>query len=846
MSDFIPPAAQMLSGSHQHSPIEVLDNEAPGVIPHPWYPEGFDQRNFDNYRAARDNVENHHHPDAASPVDSTHDDDDGLQELKDEEALSRDMPAIDLTDHDDVPRHRGAVERPARNANLDETHEPLDSYHHGAIQLKVKQTVELTERLGVHFVEFLKIESIHKDKLTGKVLLRGIPYCRSRYLGGYLHRKANEVVAIWEVDDDDPRDSRAQALLEVPAEAVKVERTLITTNKPFPAHRYEIMSYPDIQQAQKDAHLVCRWEHFIHYRDAAKRKIQKAYSWVLRHTTEDQVPKAIHRTKDEVRLNRWRGGKIPGGSYVPSGPVGPVVDVDVDTVSGRRASGSCREPIEGQRYTFGDAFSGAGGASRGAKMANFKLDVAVDHWDNACKTYRLNFPDTELHQMDIFDFITNLAHRHRVDILHISPPCQPYSPAHTVDGQNDAANIAALYSCTELIAKVRPRIFTVEQTFGILHEKSKYYFAALIEGFARHGYSVRWKVVHLKTWGLPQVRRRLIMIGSCPGEPLPPFPQLTHSEAAPRDGLRPFVTAREALRGIPRGATHHNPAAARRRCEPPWDEDAPLPRTITTSGGQNYHYSGRRDLTAREFAALQGFPHYHLFYESCIKRQIGNAFPPCVVKVLYDHLRRWLQQVDGVSPAPEVMDLTEEPDDLPAPDAEGPMDLAREYMGDLSEDEALRLAVLESQEEHDASTSGSEPMVIDLDDYLSEFDAESTEQANDASIEDEAARLRRVEAQMERTSISSPEPGGPQSWLQTSLIDLDDDGDDSMDDDDGQWSRTARSVSVASSVTIDGAQEAPEIIDVHQAMEMDEDENEIAFMGSSPVCKSNQVIALDD
>ncbi|EON99001.1 putative rip defective protein [Phaeoacremonium minimum UCRPA7] len=105
-----------------------------------------------------------------------------------------------------------------------------------------------------------------------------------------------------------------------------------------------------------------------------------------------------------------------------------------------------------------------------------------------------------------------------------------------------------------------------------------------------------------------------------------------------------------------------------RRDERPWDADGILPRTITTSGGQNYHYSGTRDFTYREYASLQGFPVWHRFVAPGIKKQIGNAFPPCVVKVLYDWIRKWLEDVDGVEPTPplephDLVDLTIEDDD---------------------------------------------------------------------------------------------------------------------------------------------------------------------------------------
>jgi DNA (cytosine-5)-methyltransferase 1 len=76
---------------------------------------------------------------------------------------------------------------------------------------------------------------------------------------------------------------------------------------------------------------------------------------------------------------------------------------------------------------------------------------------------------------------------------------------------------------------------------------------------------------------------------------------------------------------------------------------------MTTHGGQNYHPSGKRDFTLREYAALQGFPPNHVFAGSYVKKQIGNAVPPCVAKVLFESIKQQLDTVDGVLQGKETM-----------------------------------------------------------------------------------------------------------------------------------------------------------------------------------------------
>jgi DNA (cytosine-5)-methyltransferase 1 len=95
-----------------------------------------------------------------------------------------------------------------------------------------------------------------------------------------------------------------------------------------------------------------------------------------------------------------------------------------------------------------------------------------------------------------------------------------------------------------------------------------------------------------------------------------------------------------------------------KRSLPPWDANSILPKCITTSGGQNYHPSGLRDLTNREYAALQGFPHDHVFGPTCqtsVRRQIGNGVPPCVGRILFEWIRKHLERIDGVDHQAEAI-----------------------------------------------------------------------------------------------------------------------------------------------------------------------------------------------
>ncbi|KXH57109.1 C-5 cytosine-specific DNA methylase [Colletotrichum salicis] len=615
-------------------------------------------------------------------------------ELKEEDIAAKELEGlIDLTVDDDpvvrVPRKRRQA---PRAKDPERQHESIKI---GKTTIRLKRLYELDPAQCPKSAldpQFLLVHSINENLNTNNFVISGLPFVRVRSLMAKLPRKLNEVAIVYELDETDDRTINEQAVIEVPSLAiVGPPRSLHMTNALYPHHRYDPKAFVNVEAVEKEGPLVCRWKYFVHYRHAQEKRIGKAHHWTLERVRAEEVKREDFKVSEDQLRSDWRGLTIRGGAHIPEAQ--PQV---------------LGQPAEKQKYTVFDSFCGAGGFSRGAERAGVKIEYAVDSWDRACNTYRLNFPDTNLFEMTVDEFILSQKNvPMRVDILHLSPPCQTWSPAHTVAGQNDEANIASLFACRSLVEKIRPRVFTLEQTFGIMQSAYAPFFNSLVGGFTEFGYSVTWKVVHLQTWGLPQVRKRLIMIGACPGEKLPPFPRATHSETG-AGGLLKYVTIKDALKKIKDDSTFHNPENEIRNTLPVGsvvsDPNQILKRCVTCSGGGNMHYSNTRAYTVREFASLQGFPFWHHFAEapkSALKKQIGNAFPACVVRPLYEHLKNWLLAEDGLLTAREarrsvggreVVFLTEAPAPtpcrVPAPIAMSPSPLGTQ--GD-SEDNAMML-----------------------------------------------------------------------------------------------------------------------------------------------------------
>jgi DNA (cytosine-5)-methyltransferase 1 len=150
--------------------------------------------------------------------------------------------------------------------------------------------------------------------------------------------------------------------------------------------------------------------------------------------------------------------------------------------------------------------------SRGAQMAGMDVKWGFDSNPHALNVYHRNFPDAVAHLASA-DQLQAFAEDLKVDILHMSPPCQVFSPAHTVPGRDDEINEASFLAMSDLTKLTKPRVVIVENTFGLFKRHPEFRNKA-INCFTSLGYSVRMKVLKLQGFGVPQNRKRIILIAS--------------------------------------------------------------------------------------------------------------------------------------------------------------------------------------------------------------------------------------------------------------------------------------------------------------------------------------------
>ena len=175
--------------------------------------------------------------------------------------------------------------------------------------------------------------------------------------------------------------------------------------------------------------------------------------------------------------------------------------------------------------TFLDLFCGCGGFSLGLTRAGFRCLAAIDFNEEAVATFKANFPKEILAlRKDLTTFTPDkLAAKlgvNSVDVIVGGPPCQGFSNVR----QNKAANHGSrvrkdkrrylFRAFLDYVAAFRPRIFVMENVLGI-QSAAKGKFFTLVQAEARAlGYRVHPQVEEAWKLGVPQKRRRQLIIGT--------------------------------------------------------------------------------------------------------------------------------------------------------------------------------------------------------------------------------------------------------------------------------------------------------------------------------------------
>lgn len=334
-------------------------------------------------------------------------------------------------------------------------------------------------------------------------------------------------------------------------------------------------------------------------------------------------------------------------------------------------------------------FAGGGGLSQGLKQAGFTVSAAVEIEPSACGAYLVNHPEAVLFEKDIKKIsgkeLIRTSPTGKIDLIAACPPCQGFSSLTAKYRRDDPRN-ELIFDFVRLVDEIRSSTIMMENVPGLANGKGASVFRSAMQSLESLGYKLSCDVVDVANYGVPQNRRRLVVLGS--RDEKISIPKPTHSRT-PKCGQLKWNTVRDAIEGendpiplniaisedesihmwhVVRNLSPLNverlravgpgqprsalPKELRPDCHKKsetgfsnvygrmaWDEPAPTITSgcTTLSKGRFGHPSKLRTISVREAALLQTFPRNYKFntlHMEKVCKIIGNALPPLFAEVM--------------------------------------------------------------------------------------------------------------------------------------------------------------------------------------------------------------------
>lgn len=285
-----------------------------------------------------------------------------------------------------------------------------------------------------------------------------------------------------------------------------------------------------------------------------------------------------------------------------------------------------------------DLFAGCGGMSLGFEQAGIEIMAAFDKWQPAVDIYRANFNhpifNKDLSDDDSVDFIKS----YEPDLIMGGPPCQDYSIAGKRE-QGERANLTIRFG--QIVFQVKPLWVVFENVYNIERFSTLPKLKAMLK---EAGYGLTSMVMDASRCGVPQARKRFIMIGRI-GTEDGFLEELLKRDFAPKQ-----MTVRDYL-GDRLGTQYYymHPRSYARRAVFSIDEPSATIRGINRPIPNNYKRhpadaaeikDGVRALTSKERSYLQSFPDSFKFpgSKTNVELAIGNAVPPALANYVARHI----------------------------------------------------------------------------------------------------------------------------------------------------------------------------------------------------------------
>lgn len=305
-----------------------------------------------------------------------------------------------------------------------------------------------------------------------------------------------------------------------------------------------------------------------------------------------------------------------------------------------------------------DLFCGCGGLSLGFQKAGYEILAAFDNWDEAITVYHNNFNHPVIKQ-DLADVEQTVAEisKFTPDMIIGGPPCQDFSSAGKRDENNGRGDLTVSYA--NIVTSIKPEWFVMENVDRIL-KTGKLVEARQI--FKDCGYGLTETVLNASYCGVPQHRKRFIMIG-----------RLGEKDGFMADVLEKRQSTKEMTiaeyfgNQIDIKYYYRHPRSYARRGIFSIDEPSPTIRGVNRPmpAGYTLHptdpvtsLEGIRPLTTQERSMIQTFPKDFKFIgtKTGMEQMIGNAVPVNLAKFVGDSIMAYI----GVSNPIDIEEIKKE------------------------------------------------------------------------------------------------------------------------------------------------------------------------------------------
>lgn len=300
-----------------------------------------------------------------------------------------------------------------------------------------------------------------------------------------------------------------------------------------------------------------------------------------------------------------------------------------------------------------DLFCGCGGLSLGFEKAGMEMVAAFDNWQEALAVYRRNFahPAIKVDLMDV-EKAAEAISPYAPDMIIGGPPCQDFSSAGKRNEDNGRGDLTVAYA--NIISKIRPGWFVMENVERILKTQKLVDALAI---FRTAGYGVTYMVLNAALCGVPQKRKRFVMIG-----------KLGQKDDFMRETLTQNLSDHEMTVAEYFGDKldikyyYRHPRSYVRRGIFSTDEPSatirgvnrPMPKGYSLHPGDPVRsLDGVRPLTTRERSMIQTFPEDFDFEgtKTNVEQMIGNAVPVNLGYYVADAIFRYSGEKRKPTPA---------------------------------------------------------------------------------------------------------------------------------------------------------------------------------------------------